>query len=194
MDVTDESEADYWTQDEVIERLAAMSEADLFRIRLVSEKLAYGDLSPEDLQQEAFRRAIETNKPRRWPKHISLVVFVIQSMKSIQSSAGNSAAHQREVNEAEGGALLSTASNSSAPCFESRMHDEDEARALKEEVLATFEGDAVAQEVLEGMMAELRGQELCELVGIDAQELATVRRRIQRGLATAFPKGWRSND
>jgi hypothetical protein len=57
-------------------------------------------------------------------------------------------------------------------------------------VLALFDDDPVAQVLVEGIMEDMEGQELCELAGIDTEQLATKRKLIRRRIDRAFPRGW----
>lgn len=190
MDAHEKTKADYWSADEVREHLSEMSETDLLRIQLMSDALAYRDISPEELQQEAFRRALEVEAGRRWPKHVPLAAFMYQSMRSIMSSLAGAASRRMEVNEAEGGLILADLSEGAVSSCEGSMLEEDEAARIKQRVLEVFHDDETAQLILEGKMADMKGKELCELASISGDELATVNRRIKRGLARAFPKGW----
>lgn len=190
MDATEQIEVEYWSQAEVSERLAALTEADQFRIKLASERLAYGNVSPEDLQQEAFRRAIETVKPRRWPKHITFGAFMYGAMRSIMFSYAGATSRAEEINEADGGFMLAERREATSASFEEGLLNDETAVNRRGAILAVFGNDKDAQEVLEGMMAGIKGKELCELANLSPGELATVRKRINRGLARAFPKGW----
>lgn len=190
MDATEQIEVEYWSQSEVLERFGALTDAELLRVKLVSERLAYGNVSPEDLQQEAFRRAIEMDKPRRWPKHITLGAFMFGAMRSIMNSYAGASCRDEEINESDGGFMLAEKPEAITASFEVGLLEEETAATRRRAILAIFEEDKDAQEVLEGMMAGMRGKELRELADLSQDELATVRKRINRGLARAFPKGW----
>ena len=63
---------------------------------------------------------------------------------------------------------------------------------MKAGVLQLFEDDAVARDVVEGRFLGMEGEELQELVGLTASELATKNRFIRRRIDKAFPDGWKS--
>lgn len=190
METTDEIEVEYWSQSEVLERFGALTEVDLLRVKLVADRLAYGNVSAEDLQQEAFRRAIELENPRRWPKHVGFGAFMHGTMRSIMDSYAGASWRAEEINESDGRFMLAERPEATTPSFEVGLLDHEAATIRRTTILAVFHKDKEAQEVLEGMMAELRGKELCELADLAPDELATVRKRINRGLAREFPEGW----
>lgn len=190
METTDQIEVEYWSQSEVLERFGALTEADLLRVKLVADRLAYGNVSPEDLQQEAFRRAIEPENPRRWPKHISFGAFMHGAMRSIMDSYAGASSRVEELNESDGGFMLAERPEATTPSFEVGLLDGETAAIRITTILAVFSKDKEAHDVLEGIMAGLRGKELCELADLSPDELATVRKRINRGLAREFPEGW----
>jgi len=192
MDVA-EAQADYYDAGEVLARLQNLSDADVAKIKLMSERLASHGMMPEDLRQEAFRRALDDEKPRRWPRDVPIGAFMYQSMRSIASANRKALATRFELNEADADVGLADRPEAITPSHEAHAEALDEARRIREDVLSLFEDDSVAALVVEGKMADMQGQELCELAGISTAELATVSTRILRRIKAAYPKGWNRN-
>ncbi len=77
------SSVEYYLPEEVLERLNAISDADVARLVGISRRLARSGLSSDDLLQETFKRVLETEKPRRWPRDLDLGPFFFGVMHSI---------------------------------------------------------------------------------------------------------------
>ena len=69
---------------------------------------------------------------------------------------------------------------------------EQHAARRRHEVLALFEDDPVARDILEGRMAEMSVEELKELTGLDATGYNSKLKLIRRRIDKKFPKGWAS--
>lgn len=189
MDVA-EAQVDHYEPGEVLARLESLSDTDIAKIKLMSERLASHGMMPEDLRQEAFRRALDEEKPRRWPRDVPIGAFMYQTMRSIASANRKALPTRIELNEADADVGLADRPEAVAPSHEALAEALDEARRIRQDVLALFEDDPVAALVVEGKMADMQGQELCELAGISTAELATVNSRILRRIKGAYPKGW----
>jgi len=68
----------------------------------------------------------------------------------------------------------------------------DDIAEMKARVLRLFEDDAIARDMIEGKFMRMEGEDLQELVGLSAKELATKNRFIRRRIDKAFPDGWKS--
>lgn len=180
--VADQQHEDYLTPEEVNVRLAQLSRADMKRLEQISRYIARSAQDAAELRQEAYLRAIEGS--RRCGRDQDLVRFVAGTMQSIQHAARKAAARaapHKEALEQE-----PTANFSAAPPdpLEALLEQESDFR-LAMGKLKMFGDDPVAMAVIEGIMEGFQGAELCELVGINPQELATKRRLIKRRLDAA---------
>lgn len=189
MDVA-EAQADHYERAEVLARLDNLSDIEVAKITLMSERLAMHGTKPEDLRQEAFRRMLEDEKPRRWPRHVPLEAFMHETMRSIASANKKALPARYELNEADADIGLADRPEAVTPSHEAHAEALDEAKRIRQDVLALFEDDPVAALVAEGKMSDMQGQELCELAGISTAELATVNTRILRRIKAAYPEGW----
>lgn len=189
MDVA-EAQADHYQAGEVLARLQNLSNTEVAQIKLMSERLATHGMQPEDLRQEAFRRMIDEEKPRRWPRNIPFGAFMHQTMRSIAWANRKARSTRFELNEADADVGLAERPEAVVASHEVHAEAQDEARRIRQDVLSLFDDDQVAALVVEGKMADMQGQELCELAGITTSELATVNTRILRRIKGAYPKGW----
>jgi hypothetical protein len=75
------------------------------------------------------------------------------------------------------------------PTAEEALIAEAESEAAKSKVLELFSDDTVCQDLVEGIMVGMKGQELRDLTGLTEKELATKRRFIRRHCERAIPNG-----
>lgn len=165
---------------------AALSPADLARIRRISLYWAATEDAAEELRQEAIFRALDGT--RRCPRNVDLVRFLALVMKSMAWSERKTAARRPTVE-------LETADHAlAADQFGVDIHEHVagrlECEAIRGSILALFSDHPTAQTVAEGIMEEMEGAELCELAEIDKDELATIRKLFLRRVSAAFPRGW----
>ncbi len=72
------------------------------------------------------------------------------------------------------------------------MAQEQTAAVIRGEVLALFDDDPVAHDIVEGRMEDLSADELRELTGLDQKAYDSKLRLIRRRINNKYPKGWRS--
>jgi DNA-directed RNA polymerase specialized sigma24 family protein len=78
-------EAAVRSRDEIADAIRSFTPAQWARLRLVAKKYAWRcKLDPEDLLQEAFRRAWEERDGRKCPVHVDVVKFLAEAMRSIE--------------------------------------------------------------------------------------------------------------
>lgn len=177
-------EEDALSAAEINVALGGIGEAELFRLERYAAKWCYFlNCEPEDLVQEAFARLLDK---RRWPRNIETMAVLIQTIRSVASQwyKRQPTAPDRELVSEDGEHLVP----------ESQQEKRDPERTLVgkqdlREAFSLFDDDPEAQTVVEGISVGLEGTELCELADISVEELATVRRRIIRRLATAKREG-----
>lgn len=180
--------AEHRTRDDVASEIHKLSDADWGRLRATATAFARGrPIEAEDLLQESFRRALDGS--RNCPSDVSVVRFLAEAMRSIAHS---------ELEKANRRPLL-TAIGSHGDELDlvdppDQRSDSEQQLAVKEmkaALLALFEGDDVAQVMLEGIMEGMEGEELRDLTGLNPVEFNSKRRLIRRRINKEFPEGWK---
>lgn len=176
---------DALTVDEFRAAWQALSVADLERLRRYSISLV-GAEAADTLRQEALYKAFSGE--RRCRRDLSVVQFLAGAMRSLVSSTKKAAKRRPTVSlevvaEATGDEPVGDDPHE-------QLVQARECERIRQEVLAVFDDDPDAQLLVDGIMEEMEGQELCELAGIDTGELAAKRRFIRRRIDRAFPRGW----
>jgi hypothetical protein len=178
---------------EITARIRLMSDADKIRFIRASNYSSFGGArSPVDLRQEAIRRAIAGT--RKCPSQVSILTFLKGAMRSIASADRKATAH--------GPKLAVVPSDSTAMqgltdgldprlSAEDRMVQQDQVDEIRARILGLFDDDPTAQMIAEGMMDEMEGTELRELVGLSEKEFASKRRLVRRRIDNALPNGWK---
>jgi hypothetical protein len=69
---------------------------------------------------------------------------------------------------------------------------EQHAAARRQEILALFDDEPLARDIIEGRMEDMSADELRELTAVDATAYASKLKLIRRRIDNKFPKGWRS--
>jgi DNA-directed RNA polymerase specialized sigma24 family protein len=180
--VADERHDQNLTPEEVKLRLQQLSPADLKRLERISEYWARSAEGAKDLRQEAYLRAIEGDRQCR--RDQDFVRFLAGTMKSIRHSERKAAARLQPHREAfEREAVVACSPVGMDPL--GVLLDEENEFQVAMGKLKLFGDDPVAMAVIEGIMEGFQGAELCELVGISPDELATKRRLIKRRLDAA---------
>jgi hypothetical protein len=176
---------------EAVDAIRHLSVADLDRFRRSSYYHSFGGArSPADLRQEAVRRTAAGT--RKCPRAVPVVVFLSGVMRSIAS------ADRKALGRASGLAIVRRDDSGLTPELddprlspEDRIIRNERCAELRKSVLALFEDDLVAQTLADGMMSEMEGKELRELVDLDEDGFATKRRFVRRRIDKAFPNGWK---
>jgi hypothetical protein len=179
---------------EVIGRIRDLSDPDALRFKKASHYLSYGGARPPaELRNEAIRRAAAGT--RKCPRNIPMVVFLFGVMRSI-ASADRKALNRAPVLAVvpNRGSVVTGQLEGVDPRLspEDRMIQDEELAEMRAKVLGLFKDDVVAQTLADGIMEEMEGKELRELVGLNEKDFATRRRLVRRRIDKAFPNGWKS--
>lgn len=175
------------SQGEIAERIEALSIADQARLLKAARYYApRASMLSNDLLQEAMVRAIDGT--RLCPADVSVVKFLANTMRSIARGELD----KEERREADGGleiqivddSLFSDMHADPAPSQEDALIEIEGDEAFHNWLTDQFADDDEAMIVLLGMFENLKGQKLCEETGFNPDELATIRRRIKRKIAT----------
>jgi DNA-directed RNA polymerase specialized sigma24 family protein len=164
--------------------IESLSPADTIRLRRASLYFAKGPWTAEELRQEALFRAFMGQ--RKCPKDIGIVQFLVGAMKSIISSEAKSAARAM-TRQLEAVGDFNPTDADSGPEF--ALLEQEKLDRIRTKTLALFDDDSSERIILEGIMEGLEGNELCELAGINSDQLATKRKFIRRRIDGAFPNG-----
>jgi RNA polymerase sigma-70 factor (ECF subfamily) len=181
------------SRDEVASAIRLFTASDWARLKLVAQKYSNGrPIEPDDLLQEAMQRAIDG---RVCPAHVDVVKFLAEAMRSI--------AHG-ETEKVEQKLVLVTVSKTGdypaealavadpKQSIEERMMSEQNAAVFRRDMLALFDDDPQARDILEGTMEDMTAEELRELTGLSQTAYDSKRRLIRRRIDKAYPQGWKS--
>jgi len=180
------------TQDEFADSIRRLTAADWGRLRKVAGYYARSwSIEPDDLLQEAFRRAFAGS--RKWPANVDVVKFLAEAVRSIANGEKEKAGTRpvfvpiSNFSEVEN----SVDPPDSRPNVEQSLQDEQEVAKIKTALLALFQGDEIAQIILEGRMENMQGDELRELTGLDSTAYESKCKLIRRRIDKKFPDGWK---
>ena len=179
------------TVPECVEALRSLTASDLRRLQHLARIRAIGlePLEWGDLLNEAIARLLEGS--RRWPRDVSLVVFLRETMRSI----ANGHLRRLEKRTVVAASALGTDAATGNRIVEGAgdVSMEPEARTSASETLARveglFSGDKDAMAVISGKVSGQSPQEIQKEACMTATRYATTQRRIQRRLAGEIPEG-----
>ena len=177
--------------EEIREAIEAFTDVEWRRVRRTAEYWAPARrVNPDDLEQEAFERALDGRRQCR--RDVSVLAFLSGAMRSISTAEHEERTGRAEVHlVAEDGRLVFDPPDD-RPTPAETAESRQEAARIKQTFLDLFEGDLAAQTILEGDMDGMEGEELRGLTGLDVKGFASKRRFIRRRIDKAFPKGWTS--
>jgi DNA-directed RNA polymerase specialized sigma24 family protein len=188
------------TNAEVREAIGSLTDAELtrlgryawWRVQAIG-KGARGN-KHEDLLQEAIVRTLDGR--RTWNRSavdfIGHLIGVIRSIASEWAESLEAERHEEPLLETElvrnpDGTDVNPFQSvvSPAPGFEKTFEAQDSVSFIRE----FFRDDPEVLEIMEGLAAELKGPEICEILGISRTAYETVMRRLRRSLPKIFPEG-----
>ncbi len=181
---------DYASLVEVEYAISKLSSADAERLHqfatfkaMALTALGLG-IDAEDLIQEAMWRTA-TGK-RRWPKHITFVKYLIESVRSVASHAIPASAKGVTMVSSDPANEDEESSDEWSPQWEpvSQMPDAEciaMARDRLSRIEKRFENDERVQLIMEGLSTGMTGPEIKEDLGISQTELETAMTRLRRG-------------
>jgi DNA-directed RNA polymerase specialized sigma24 family protein len=179
------------TREEFIEAYTALSKAAQVKLLRAAEILAFKtNMSGDDLLQEAVVRAIDGE--RNCPAGMPLTTFLYGAMRSIADAERKSLAREGAKVGLEVLAEVGAEPASPGRNAEEAMIAADDFSARVTALLDLFADDEPALMVVMGDLDEIPAEELRQMVGLDKTGFATVRKRIRRKLADAYPNGWKA--
>ena len=171
--------------------LRRLSEGELRRLEQLARLRVIGlhAVDWRDLLHEAIARLLDGS--RRWPRDVSLVVFLRETMRSIASDHWRRLEEPVVMSEAELGVHQETGEGALDNAIDPVASPERRVSAA--ETLArieeAFKGDENALKVMAGMAIGKSPKEIQEEAGMNKTRYASTQRRIRRGLAREFPDG-----
>jgi DNA-directed RNA polymerase specialized sigma24 family protein len=171
---------DRLTVAEMYDSIETISEADMARFVSVARGFSrLCGIDADELLQEAFTRALEGR--RTCERGTDLVPFLCGVMKSFvsQENEARKEGFRRTVVMRGGEPVLpDVPADDPSPERSAISAIDDKARLAEIEALAV--GDEKLQLLIEGIYDKMRGAELQELLGVDKNGLAAVRKRLWR--------------
>lgn len=154
--------------------LGLVTKADLLRLKAIARLHARGlpaYVGWTDLLQEAFARALEGR--RRRPAAVPMVAFIAEVMRSLRSD------HLRRARQEAGSA------RQIGPALAATIETPEEQLAAEQELArihALFADDMRALQLLAGLGAGLKPEEICLRSGMSATEYDSTRKRVRRAM------------
>lgn len=196
-----EGDGPRYSPEQVAGLIEAMAGADFDAIEQASRYFAgRSDMAYEDLQQEAFERALTTRTCR---VGTDVVAYVCGIMKSIASEAPRARKKAFERAKASGGrdpggavslafvadydGLGGLGSDAVSP-QDDALSKVYHSRGLERAMVCIAE-DEELQLLVEGLNDRMSGRDLEDLLSTDTKGLAAARKRLARRLLAAFPDG-----
>jgi len=153
------------------------------RFHALRKNYRFGGYGPEELLNEAFLRAL--NGTRKCHRDLDFIQFMSGVMRSIVSSNVKTQITQNTV-------VVDFQEKSIVPDSmqtqdeESKLVNRDYFENLFNDLMRLFEGDEIAQIILEGDIEGLPKTELMELTQLDTKSFATKRKAIRRKIIREF--------
>lgn len=180
------------SRDEIASAIRTLTAADWARLKMVAQKYAAGrPIEPDDLLQEAMARAIDS---RACPAHVDVVKFLAEAMRSIAHGEGEKAEHKLvlvTVPRTGDYPPEALAAPDPAPDAEDSIISEENAAGIRKALLALFDDDPQARDIVEGTMEDMTAEELRELTGLSQTAYDSKRRLIRRRIDKDYPQGWK---
>ena len=186
-------EKECWPIEAISPLLEGLSKADWERLnRAAAYRCNIVSINPDELLQEALIRTLSGE--RRCPKDINILTFLRQTMRSIASSDAKSFSKNPgsvQLSDFEEHTYLQSATQEKATSIEDKLCSEDEAKEIKENILALFEHDETATMILMGRIEEMNASEIQKMLKIDQTQYQSKTKYIRRTINKHFPNGWK---
>ncbi len=186
VELATEPENEHLSISEIQSELRKLTDADLLRLGKIGKRYASRcHMDGSDLLNEAVTESLSGD--RRCPRNVSLLAFLVQTMRSIafnEKRKANQAARQEPVdNDPANDPILSF------PDEGPTTLETVEARSELEAIFSIFEQDEDVKMLLMGLQDGYEPDEICGITGWDKKTYNTVRKRLRRGVDKNFPEG-----
>jgi RNA polymerase sigma-70 factor (ECF subfamily) len=175
---------------EIVEAIRSLSAADWVRLKKIAAYYARPAIPAPDLLQEAFVRALDGS--RVCPAHVDAVRFLAEAMRSIANGEQDKADRRPTLVPIEGGSDVTAAMNfpDPTPGAEFLIAQAEQEARMRADLLALFDDDLAAKDIVEGTMEGMTAEDLRELTGLDKTAYASKRKLIRRRIDKNYPEGW----
>jgi hypothetical protein len=173
------------TRDEVEAAIRAFTGAEWVRLHFLAKSFAYKTgWGFEDLLQEAILRTLLGT--RNCPTDVDVIKHLADTMSSI-ADGEREKAHNRELHLPIPQPGLEDAVDPPSPGWSAEENLIYE--GARAELLAMFDDDPVARELVEGILADFDTEQLKELTGLQGTAYNTKRTLVRRRLTKLSPNG-----
>jgi hypothetical protein len=192
----DRSAGEFLDVDEVVAACKALAPDDKLKLMAVERALLGGTgRQVKELLAEALYRV--SCGSRRCPKHVAVIAFLIETMRSISSHDRERQKRQTEINPDDAdtvarvsitpGALASDVYNPEEALLRREAAEEPSA---VDTIYGHFDGDEEAQLLIMGWADGLRGEKLRDFVGVDQARLDYLGKKVRRKMMKLYPNGF----
>jgi DNA-directed RNA polymerase specialized sigma24 family protein len=182
------------SREELEAAIRAFTDAQWARLGRVGQRYAWRcRWDPDDLVQEAIARAMAGG--RNCPAHVDVVKFLAETMRGIaddEAAKAEIATPHVPIavpGEATLGAVVDI--EDERLNAEERAFGDENLAEIRATILALFDDDPVARDLVEGLMEEMSKAELCEMLTLNEKSYASKRRFIRRRFNERWPQGWK---
>jgi RNA polymerase sigma-70 factor (ECF subfamily) len=173
------------TRDDVEAAIRAFSVLEWSRLNQLAKSFTFKTgWGFEDLLQEAIMRTLQGT--RNCPTDVDIMKHLIDAMSSI-ADGEREKAHNQTPHEPT--AMPGVEDAEDPPSSEWSAEENLVYEAGRAEILATFDDDPVARDLVEGILAGFDTEQLKELTGLQGTAYNTKRTLIRRRLLKLSPKG-----
>jgi hypothetical protein len=172
-------------RDDVETALRAFSIADRARLHNVAKAFSFNTgWGFDDLLQEAIMRTLQGT--RNCPSDVDVLKHLVDTMSSIADGEREKAHNQLpHVPTAQPG--VEDAEDPASPDWSAE--DNLAYEGGRAEILAMFDDDPIARDMVEGILARFDTEQLKELTGLEGTAYNTKRTLVRRRLLKLSPKG-----
>ena len=179
------------TRDQIEQAIRSLPDIGMARLRKIAAAFCRGPPSDaHDLLQRAVERALDGS--RNCPPGVDVVRFLAETMHSIASDDAKKLLRHPELRAAsffdDDGGLALDPPDCRANA-EQALVGEQEAKRIRQAIIALFADDPAAQVMVEGIMEGMAGDELRAVADLTPIAFASKRRLIRRRIEKAFPDG-----
>jgi hypothetical protein len=201
-------EAECASTDEIRHAIESLTPEESIRLRKVANYCLWGTgySSPDDLLNEAVKRAMLAaagQKGRKWPRDVPFVAFMIKTMQGLADDSMKSSAQRLTVSAdamAPEGSTMDEALGaipgrgyhhgdavSMALEAQERQERYEAAKPDADAIDAFFAGDDEVGYLIMGKKDDMKPAEVREVSGMTQLQYDTAKRRFRRGLDKLFP-------
>jgi hypothetical protein len=190
------STGEFLEVDEIVAACKVMAPDDKLKLMAVERVLLGGTgRQVKELLAEALYRV--SCGSRRCPRHVPVIAFLIETMRSISSHDRERQKRQKKINPDDAdtvervrilpGALASDVHNPEEALLRREAAEEPSA---VDTIYGHFDGDEEAQLLIMGWAEGLRGEKLRDFIGVDQACLDYVGKKVRRKIMKLYPNGF----